>query len=126
MGWKKFASSETSTLPFISYTYNRKPNAASTPTVTKSVQYGGHTYVSYPDPALRSVATDPDGNGVRVTFQVHTSTTTSASTLVASCESASTASGQLASCVPSPGLPDNTTLYVRAAVRDIPDSQMLI
>ncbi|MGV8973023.1 MAG: hypothetical protein ACOH10_11940 [Rhodoglobus sp.] len=118
-GWKKFASSETIYDPILAITYNRKPNAATAPVMLSGVGYGGATYVAYGSTAIRSSATDADGNQVRVTFEVHTTNVNaSAATLVASCESVLVASGAYASCNPTPTLPDNATLYVRSAVRD--------
>jgi RHS repeat-associated protein len=118
-GWKKFSSLESAQDPYVTFTYNRKPNAASAPVMASGVGYGGSTYVAYGSTLIRSTATDPDGSPVRGTFEVHnTNVNTSTATKVASCESTAVASGAQASCKPSPALPDNQTLYVRAAVRD--------
>jgi RHS repeat-associated protein len=118
-GWKKFYSVETTADPYIAFTYNRKPNAAAAPTMANGAGYGGSTYVAYDTTTLSSVATDPDGSTVAITFQVRSDTTGSDTSLVASCVSAFVASGATASCKPAAGqLLDNRQLYVRAAVKD--------
>nr|WP_277628508.1 DNRLRE domain-containing protein [Arsenicicoccus dermatophilus] len=124
-GWKKFASSETTTAPYLSVTYNRKPNAAgaiSMPAPAVSYQApGASTAVLYtPDstPEFRATATDPDANTVNLVYEVHTSTAPPAGTKpVATC-TATAASGAVAACSPATALADNSTYYVRAAVKD--------
>ncbi|WP_201771326.1 hypothetical protein, partial [Dermabacter hominis] len=61
---------------------------------------------------------DPDGNTVKANIEVHTSASASASTLVTECDTALGASGSRVSCVLPADLPDNKTLYVRAAAAD--------
>ena len=129
-GWKKFASSETSNDPYITFTYNRKPNAASAPTLG-SASDGANTYVvpttgqaqvftSRATPRFYSKATDPDADKVAVTFEVHTSTAGTEATKVSSCESPFGASGASVSCTPGVTLAEDKWYYVRAAVRDEP------
>lgn len=124
-GWKKFYSLESSQDPYITYTYNRKPNAASAPTVTNGVTYtppGGTlaTYTKEIKPELNVIATDPDLNGYASTIEVHSSTTGSA--LLTTCSTPTspvyTASGQKASCTIPTALSNNSQAYVRAAVKD--------
>lgn len=129
-GWKKFYSMESSSDPYITYTYNRKPNAAAMPAVVGSNTYtppGGSAqspFINDTTPKLSSSATDPDASTVSLTFEVHKDTT--GNTMVASCVSALVASGAAASCdipattplaqnAPSPGVP---VYYARAAVKD--------
>jgi RHS repeat-associated protein len=116
-GWKIFGSLESTAPPYISYTYNQKPNAGSTPTIANVGTYNGMDYPWKPQPVLSSIATDPDGNTVRSTIEVHSSTTTSASTLKSSCVTPYVASGATGSCTAAV-LADNTTLYARSAVVD--------
>ena len=73
-GWKKFASSETTTDPYITFTYNRKPNAASAPVLVapQSFQFtpvsGTTSWFTTADrPTFTSTATDPDGASVQTT-----------------------------------------------------------
>jgi YD repeat-containing protein len=116
-GWKKFYSLESSQDPYITYTYNRKPNAATAPTSGGGL-YGGVKYVAYGSTAFSSTATDPDGSTVATTIEVHTDTTGSAASLASSCSSGWVASGATATCTPAPAMPDNKQLYARAAVKD--------
>ena len=118
VGWKRFASSESTTPPSITFTYDRKPNQASMPVVANTGTYNNISYAWKKRPDLSTTATDPDGNRVRANIEVHTSTTASTSTLVTECNTPLGASGQTLSCTPAADLPDNKTLYVRAAVAD--------
>ncbi|MGH6691883.1 MAG: DNRLRE domain-containing protein, partial [Gammaproteobacteria bacterium] len=124
-GWKKFASLESAYDPVLSFTYNRKPNAATAPMVyntssTPSRTYGTpaipYTFVT--KPWFRAKATDPDLNTVRHTIEVHSSTAGTAATLKASCTTAYVGSGTEGRCEANTALADNTTYYVRAAVYD--------
>jgi RHS repeat-associated protein len=125
-GWKKFYSVETSTDPFISYTYNRKPNVATTPTMDPAYTPSyvdprdGLTYLFTSDSAPRfySKATDPDGSTVSVTFEVHSSTAGTAASKVSSCATGYGASGASVYCSPTTVLANNTYYYARAAVQD--------
>ncbi|MEP7370126.1 MAG: DNRLRE domain-containing protein, partial [Dermatophilaceae bacterium] len=125
-GWKKFYSLETSQDPYITFTYNRKPNAATAPTVqtppaTSYLPPGATTaqlFTTDSTPLFSSKATDPDGNTVSLTTEVHTSTTTSATTLKSTCASAYVASGASASCASATALADSTLYYARTAVKD--------
>ncbi|MEP7368612.1 MAG: DNRLRE domain-containing protein [Dermatophilaceae bacterium] len=117
-GWKKFYSVESTQDPYITFTYNRKPNAATAPTVANVGTYGGVSYAWKPQPVVSSVATDPDASGVSMTIEAHSSTTTSTSTLKSSCVTPVVASGATGSCTLSPALADNTTVYLRSAVKD--------
>lgn len=121
--WKKFHSSEGAGLPFISYSWNRAPAVPATPTFHSAVSYappGGSSalYTAYRRPFVQSKGSDADGNNIRYVFEFHTSTTTSASTLKATCSSASYPSGTEAGCAPGVDLPENTTIYVRAKSTD--------
>ncbi|MGN6331281.1 MAG: DNRLRE domain-containing protein [Motilibacteraceae bacterium] len=122
-GWKKFASSESAYDPYLSITYDRKPGAAAAPTFTPSATFtpAGSTSYSYytsdSTPAFTSKASDPDGNTVQMKVEVHSSTTTSSTTLKASCSTAFVASGSNGSCTPTTALPDGQ-YYARVAVYD--------
>jgi hypothetical protein len=78
------------------------------------------TYTTDTTPSFTSTATDPDGNKVRITFEVHRDST--GTTMVSTCETGLVASGTAASCTPSTVLAENDGTqpgwYVRAAVRD--------
>lgn len=118
LGWKRFGSMESTTPPSITFTYDRRPNLATVPVVSGTGTYGGQSYVWQKRPVVSTTATDPDGNRVRANIEVHTSTTASSSTLVAECDTPLGASGSTVSCTLPADLPDNRTLYVRAAVAD--------
>ena len=118
LGWKKFYSLESTQDPYVTFTYNRKPNAASAPTVANVGAYGGVSYAWMPQPVVSSSATDPDGSGVSMTVEAHSSTTTSSSTLKSSCVTPVVASGATGSCTLAPALADNTSVYLRSAVQD--------
>lgn len=123
-GWKKFASSETSTPPVVTYTYNRPPSKVSAPAVANAVTYqapgasSAGLFGSDSTPELSTSATDPDGNNVKVLFEVHSSQTTSSSTLKASCTTALGGSGATIKCTPSATLADGATYHVRALPTD--------
>lgn len=133
-GWKKFYSLESSQDPYITYTYNRKPNAAVMPTLPGSNTYtppGGSAqspFINDATPKFSSTATDPDGSRVALTFEVHKDTTAppAGQTKVpfASCTTPLVASGTAATCdlttvlaenAPAPG---QSIWHVRAAVKD--------
>lgn len=118
-GWKKFASRETTTPPYVNYTYNRAP-AVPVPGTSSGVVYPGTAtpYVRTRTPILTAKPTDADANTVKVDFQVHSSTAFDAGSLLASCVSPLVASGTTASCQPATALPDNTRVYLRARSRD--------
>lgn len=124
-GWKKFYSVESSQDPYITFTYNRKPNLAAQPSVSGANTYtapGSSTPMLFTNkarPTLTTVVTDPDGNGVFSNIQVHSNTTGSA--LVTYCLTSRapyTASGATASCTVGTDLADNTTYYLRASSGD--------
>lgn len=127
-GWKKFNSLESSTDPYLGYTYNRKPNAASTPTLPGSNTYTvpgqstGYVFTADTTPAFSSTATDPDSSQVRVTFEVHKDTTGAAASKITSCETPLGNSGAAVSCSVPAALAQSSSAqpawYVRAAVRD--------
>ena len=71
-GWKRFGSMESTTPPSITFTYNRKPNLATAPTVAGAATSGKDSFVPGKRPVLSSTATDPDGNRVKTNLQVHT------------------------------------------------------
>lgn len=124
--WKKFYSVESSQDPYITFTYNRKPNAAAAPTMetayTKSYldPRDSKTYLFTTDstPRFYSKATDPDGSTVSVTFEVHSSTAGTADSRVSSCATGYGASGTSVYCSPTTALTNNTYYYARAAVKD--------
>lgn len=123
-GWKKFASSETSTPPVVTYTYNRPPSKVAAPAVTNAVTYqapgasSAALFGSDSTPQLSTSATDPDGNNVKVLFEVHSSQTTSTSTLKSSCTTVLGGSGATVKCTPSTTLADGATYHVRALPTD--------
>lgn len=125
-GWKKFYSVNSSQDPYITFTYNRKPNAAAAPTmeVAYSPSYvdprDGLTYLFTTDstPRFYSKATDPDGSTVSVTFEVHNSTAGTTASKVSSCATGYGASGSSVYCSPTTALANNAYYYVRAAVKD--------
>ncbi|WP_182434728.1 DNRLRE domain-containing protein [Dermacoccus abyssi] len=117
-GWKRFASSETSNPPQLTYTYNRAPNVAAAPSFVANGTYGSVGYVQGGKVTFSSVITDPDASRVKATFEIHNSTTTSSSSLVASCTSGLGASGAKVSCANATDLPDGGTYYVRAKASD--------
>lgn len=124
-GYKKFASRETANDPYVTFTYDRKPNAATAPTLPGVSPYlldSGITQLFTFDatPAFSSTASDPDNDKVAMTFEVHTSTTASAATLVAKCATGFVASGSPASCSVAAGeaLAQDGAYYVRAAVKE--------
>ena len=130
--WKKFASVETSTDPYLTFTYNRKPNQAPAPTLalpdTSYTNPSGTVlwYTKSLQPTMTSTGTDPDGNAYTITVEVHSTTT--GSNLVTWCTSPRTAgaytpSGTPATCqIGTQGhgsaLVDNTTYYARTAISD--------
>jgi RHS repeat-associated protein len=124
--WKKFYSVESAQDPYITFTYNRKPNAAAAPTMdpVDTPAYvdprDGLTWLftSNGTPRFFSSASDPDGSSVAVTFEVHSSTAGTAASKVSSCTTGLVASGARASCVPGTVLANNTPFWVRAAVND--------
>lgn len=125
-GWKKFASREATTtgVPQIAFTYNRPPNAAVAPAAKVVFPYspaGSSVVSNYVDtlkPTFVSRASDPDGTTVRLTTEVHTSTTTSSTTLAASCVTAFVASGADGSCTLGTALADSKAYYARTSVFD--------
>ncbi len=118
-GWKKFASRETTTPPYVNYTYNRAP-AVPVPSTSSGVAYPGTAtpYVATRTPVLTAKPTDPDANTVKVDHQVHSGTAGTAASLLASCTTPFVASGTNASCTSTTALPDNTRVYVRAKATD--------
>jgi large repetitive protein len=117
-GWKKFASSETANAPYVEFTYNRVPGKPAVPTVAPAASYNSTLYTSDTTPKFTSKASDADGNTVKLTFEVHSSKTTSSSTLKASCTTGNVSQGSNASCSPGTALADNATYHVRARAND--------
>ncbi|NMM34303.1 MAG: RHS repeat protein, partial [Phycicoccus sp.] len=125
-GWKKFYSLESSQDPYITFTYNRKPNAAVAPTMEAAYTPSyvdprdNLTYLFTTDstPRFYSKATDPDASTVSVTFEVHSSTAGTTASKVSSCATGYGASGTSVNCSPTTVLANNTYYYVRAAVQD--------
>lgn len=124
LAWKRFSSSETSNPPYVTYTYNRPPSKAAAPIVTGAATYqepGSSTtqlFTSDTTPEFSTTATDPDGNNVKALFEVHSSTSATASTLKASCTTSSTGSGGSVTCTPGTALADGGTYHVRALSTD--------
>ncbi|GAB3439138.1 hypothetical protein GCM10027517_12190 [Phycicoccus ginsengisoli] len=130
--WKKFYSLESSQDPYVTYTYNRKPNSAPAPTLDPVAT---PTYLDPRDnvnwlftldstPQFFAKATDPDGNGYTSTIEVHNATT-GTNTYVTYCPTPRstspytfTPSGSTATCSVGATLANNTTYYARAAVMD--------
>ncbi|WP_415544877.1 hypothetical protein [Dermacoccus barathri] len=117
-GWKRFGSSESANPPQLTYTYNRAPNVAAAPSFVAAGTYGGVGYVQGGKTTFSSVIADPDASQVKATFEIHNSTTTSSSSLVASCTTGLGASGAKVSCANTTDLPDGGTYYVRAKSTD--------
>ena len=123
-GWKRFASLETTSDPYISFTYNRAPAAPAMPSIDGSGVHGDpakNQQVAYThrlDPHARTTGVDPDGNAVKYTYEVHSSTTTSSTTLKAWCTTPLTASGTATSCPVQPALGNNFQSWVRAKTTD--------
>ncbi|WP_238175949.1 RHS repeat-associated core domain-containing protein [Kribbella albertanoniae] len=121
--WKRFRSMESSTDPFVSFTWNRKPNAPATVEPSEAVAYAapGETssslYSASLRPWVRTKATDPDGNTVKYIFEFYTGSGSTLS-VKGTCTSSVYASGTTAGCRPATDLPDNTLLYIRAKAND--------
>ncbi|MEP7369389.1 MAG: DNRLRE domain-containing protein, partial [Dermatophilaceae bacterium] len=126
-GWKKFYSLESSQDPYLTYTYNRKPNLAAAPSLqsppgTSFTPIGSSTpmlFTTDPTPTLRTTISDPDGSGVYSNIEVHTDTT--GASKVANCvtsKSPYTPSGGVASCSLPTALANNGTYYLRASAGD--------
>jgi RHS repeat-associated protein len=121
--WKRFGSAESTTPPFISFTYNRAPAVPAQPTIVNAVAYAAPNASTYLYTANRRTwvatkGTDADANTVRYEFEFHTSTAGTAATLKATCTSALYPSGTQAGCTPSADLPDNTAIVVRSRTFD--------
>lgn len=122
-GWKKFYSIEGPYDPVLSFTYNRKPNAAVAPYASVPVLYDytppGSTVASKftpsKRPTLTSKASDPDGNTVRYKIEIWDA---GKSSLVSTCSTPYVASGAAASCAASADLADNASYHARTAVVD--------
>ncbi len=120
--WKRFRSSESTTDPFISYTWNRAPGQPVAPTPTEAVAFAppeataSALYSPTQRPWVTTKATDPDLNTVKYTFEFHNAP--DGNSLKASCTSSSYASGTTAGCRPAVALPDNTAVYVRVSAND--------
>ncbi|WP_202873855.1 DUF6531 domain-containing protein [Kribbella speibonae] len=118
--WKRFYASGGPADPYISFTWNRTPNAPATVETTEAAAYAApgettsYMYSKSLRPWVRTKATDPDGNTVKYVFEFMTG----GGTVVGSCTSSVYASGTTAGCRPSSDLPDNTQLYIRAKAND--------
>ncbi|MFE7479859.1 DNRLRE domain-containing protein [Streptomyces sp. NPDC057552] len=108
-GWKRFNSGNAaSNTPYLSVTYNTKPGAA-TPVSPLS-----GTATSNTRPTITGKATDADGNTVQLTYEIWTSTGTSA---LQTGKSAFVASGANAPWTPPTALPQGAYKW-RASVHD--------
>ena len=123
-GWKKFGSLESSTDPYITFTYNRAPNAPSTPTVSHSALYtppGSSTatlFTSDAAPTFTSTVSDPDANNVRLQAEVYTDNQGSPGALVGTvCTGTTYTAPGPVSCHYGT-LTDNTTYQVRTRAQD--------
>ncbi|WP_328334433.1 DNRLRE domain-containing protein [Kribbella sp. NBC_00382] len=121
--YKRFYSFAGIADPYVTITWNRKPGQPSVPAYSSAVAYaapGGTSalYSPYLNPWAITKASDPDGNTVKYVIEFHDSTTVSASSLKATCTSATYASGTTGGCKPSVNLPENTRIYVRAKSND--------
>lgn len=78
-GWKRFRSANySSNRPYVSFTYNRKPNTPTSMSITDcSTQCSSPALVSRKDPELRVLASDPDGGTLTINFQVYDSSSSS-------------------------------------------------
>jgi RHS repeat-associated protein len=123
-GWKKFYSDDSTQDPYISYTYNRKPNAAAAPTIdgwNPYVALGSGTLYNFtdePKPTFRSIATDTDGSNVALTVEVHNANPPTATSKVASCTTVMGAQAKDKTCTLGTALSNSTTYYARVAVKD--------
>ncbi|WP_236246931.1 DNRLRE domain-containing protein [Streptomyces sp. CC210A] len=108
-GWKRFNSGNAaSNTPYLSVTYNTKPGAA-TPVSPLS-----GTATNDTTPTITGKATDADGNTVQLTYEIWTSTGTTA---LQTGKSAYVASGANASWTPTTALAQGSYKW-RAAVYD--------
>ncbi|MFD3788620.1 DNRLRE domain-containing protein [Streptomyces cyaneofuscatus] len=114
LSWRRFRSanfvdgSQGPTEPALSVTYNTKPGAAS------PVSPANDTETADTTPTLQAKATDPDGNTVRLTFEVWN---TAGTTKIAYGPSAYVSSGSTASWTPANALPSGAYKW-RVAVYD--------
>ncbi|WP_427896470.1 RHS repeat-associated core domain-containing protein [Kribbella sp. GL6] len=118
--WKRFYASGGPADPYISFTWNRTPNAPATVETTEAAAFAApgdptsYMYSGSLRPWVQTKATDPDGNTVKYVFEFMKD----GSTVVGTCTSSVYASGTTAGCRPSSDLPDNTQLYIRAKAND--------
>ncbi|GAA3112753.1 hypothetical protein GCM10010530_39410 [Kribbella aluminosa] len=121
--WKRFYASGGPADPYISFTWNRPPNAPATVETTEAVAYAvkddSNSYMYSPSttPWVRTKATDPDGNTVKYVFEFFTGDGPTLH-VWGTCTSSVYASGTTAGCRPSTPLPDNMLLYIRAKAND--------
>ncbi|WP_344149701.1 DNRLRE domain-containing protein [Kribbella yunnanensis] len=121
--WKRFGSSESLTDPFVSFTWNRPPNAPAIVEPTNAVAYAAPgesastLYSGSLRPMVKTKATDPDGNTVKYIFEFYTGAGSTFS-VKGTCTSAVVPSANVAGCSPATDLPDNTQLYIRAKAND--------
>ncbi len=118
--WKRLYASGGPADPYISFTWNRTPNAPATVETTEAASYAApgestsYMYSKSLRPWVRTKATDPDGNTVKYVFEFMNAS----NTVVGTCTSSVYASGTTAGCRPATDLPDNTQLYIRAKAND--------
>lgn len=120
-GWKKFHSSEGAYPPVLKVTYNRAPAAPATPSLsagTSSLYTNPgdgvvQTWTKAKRPVFETSTSDPDGDGVKFEFQVHSSlTNVSDATLVTTCTT--TVGSGTRSCAALSDLTNHTKYFVRA------------
>ena len=125
--WRRYRSANYTTSPAfqpkIKVTYNRAPNKATLPTpnaLSTFTPLGSSTerlYTSWLRPTFTAKATDPDGNNVKITYEVRAGSS-GGSTLLSSCTTGLVASGTDATCRIPDYLSDGGTYYVRAQSQD--------
>ncbi|GAA3117405.1 RHS repeat-associated protein [Kribbella aluminosa] len=121
--WKRFVSSEGDADPYISFTWNRPPNAPATVETTEAVAYAApgdptsYMYSKSQTPWVQTKATDADGNTMTYVFEFFTGDGPTFHSY-GTCTSSVYASGTTAGCRPSTPLPDNMLMYIRAKAND--------
>ncbi len=126
-GWKRFYSSESSYPPVLEVTWNRAPATPATPVLASSTSStyvnpgdgAAQTWTKYKRPRFESSTSDPDGNTVKLEFEVHTANSNvSSATLVASCMSLLRTGGTVVGCTPGVDLSNHMRYFVRARAHD--------
>ena len=103
--------------PKLSVTYNTTPATPATITVSPFEHRGSYDTATSPSPVFTTVASDPDADAVRVTYEVHDSNVPDADSKKTQCTTDYFASGAQAACASPIQLPDGA-YWVRASVSD--------